>query len=139
MNVLTQALILATPSAGLIQKVKVFQTLTDKLAGKLAGWKQRALSLGGRTTIIKAVAMSIPSYVMQTFLLPTQLYDKMDSMVRHFWWGSSDHKKSPKISGGLGIKRFRDINIAFITKLGWKLCTETERIWVQSISGEEGY
>lgn len=43
---------------------EAFQPLLDKLTGKLMGWKEKALSLAGRSVLAKVVAMSIPTYVM---------------------------------------------------------------------------
>lgn len=68
-------------------------------------------------------------------------------MVHQFWWGdTADTKKlhlkawdvlcKPKCSGGLGFWRFRDINVAMITKLGWRLCTDTTRPWVQLVKSK---
>lgn len=78
---------LGSPFCKFGSKNLAFQHLKDKLANKLMGWKQKALSLAGRTVLIKAVAMTLLTYTMQTFLLPTTLCDQMDAMVRRFWWG----------------------------------------------------
>lgn len=100
--------------------------------------------MAGRTMLIKAVAMAIPLYLMQTYLLPTSLCDKMDGMIQKFWWGAQD-KKRPfclkawdaicmhKATSGLGIRRLKDINIAYITKLGWQFCIESNRIYVKLV------
>lgn len=82
--------------------------------------------------------MAIPNYVMQTTLLPVKVCDAMDSMVCKFLWGDADDKKKlhlrawdvlckPKCSTGLGYRRFRDVNAALVTKLGWIVCTELNR------------
>lgn len=39
----------------------------------------------------------------------------------------------PKFAGGLGIRRAWDINIAFITELGWLVCTDLSKTWVKLI------
>lgn len=52
-----------------------------KLANRLASWKLKALSLAGRTVLIKTVAMAIPSYTMQTTLLPSGLCVMLDGMI----------------------------------------------------------
>lgn len=77
--------------------------------------------------------MSIPTYVMQTLLLTRNMCDKLDGMVRQFWWGQTEQKHhvylkawdnicAPKLVGGLGIRKFKEIKTAFITKLGWTMC-----------------
>lgn len=103
------------------------------------------LSLAGRTTLIKSVALAIPSYVMQVFLLTVSICNKMDRLMRHFLWGTKDDEKrflslrawnnvcTPKMASGLGIRRSRDMNTKYITKLGWQICTEPQRTWVKLI------
>lgn len=117
----------------------------DKIAAKLTGWKRKHLSLAGRNTLIKFVTLAIPSYIMQTFLLPVSLCDKNDKINRRFLWGVSEDRKRylslrawdnncvPKQVGGLGIRRAKDINVSYITKLGWKMCMETSWLWVKLV------
>lgn len=129
---------LGQPFCRFKSKTAAFQPLVEKLALRLSGWKQRYLSAAGTTTLIKAVALALPSYVMQTSLLPVSTCRTMDAMVRKFWWGGLEAHRGlylrawdtlcvPKCSGGLGFRRFRDINTAFITKLGWQVCKDVTR------------
>lgn len=46
-------------------KIADYQYIIDHMNQKLRGWKTRLLSLAGRTTLIKSVLASIPSYAMQ--------------------------------------------------------------------------
>ncbi|VFQ84939.1 unnamed protein product [Cuscuta campestris] len=78
----------------------------------------------------------------------------IDRKIRSFIWGSSEDKKhmhlvkwdiitQPKKRGGLGIRRSMDMNISFIAKLGWKIQTEPNQLWVKVLmakyaNGEEG-
>lgn len=105
---------LGNPFCNFSSRYAAFQFLMDKLSRKLAGWKEKTLSLAGRSTLVKTVAMAVPSYVMQTFLLSKKMCDKMDGIVRRFFWGYNDAKRhlclkawdnicAPKASGGLGI------------------------------------
>lgn len=121
-----------------------FQHIMDKVAAKLARWKGKALSLTRRTILIKSVAAAVPSYVMQTFLLTRSMSAKMDKLICRFWWGFDDHQRHlhmkawdyiccPKLAVGLGIRKFHEVNTAFITKLCWSLCAELNKTWVQLV------
>ena len=49
---------------------------------KLAEWKEKILSIGGRETLIKAGAQTIPTYAMSCFQLPKGLCDDIEGMMR---------------------------------------------------------
>lgn len=51
----------------------------------MAGWKNKLLNRVGRTTLVKFVLSSIPTYVMQDYLIPTDICE-IDKMVRGFIW-----------------------------------------------------
>lgn len=122
-----------------------FHRLLDKTSSKLVGWKKRSLSMVGRTTLIKSVLQSLPSFIMQTFLIPRSLTVKIDKLMKDFFGGfdADDHHRlhlhswknicRPKELGGLGIRRIQDVNRALLTKLNWLLCTAPNKIWVQLI------
>lgn len=69
---------------------KAFSSLKDRFASKLSGWKQRHLSMVGRNTLIKSVALAIPTFHMQAFLLPISICDRLDKLCRRFLWGATD-------------------------------------------------
>ena len=48
-------------------KAQVFAEVKDRVAKKLAGWKGKLLSIGGREILIKAVAQAMPIYTMSCF------------------------------------------------------------------------
>lgn len=136
---------LDSPFCNFHHKASTFNYIAEKLANKLIGWKSRHLSMVGQTTLIKSVGLAIPAYVMQTFLLPTQICMTLDKLVHRFLWGAHNDKDrylslrawdnicTPKHVGGLGIRHARDMNVAYITKLGWKVCTEPTKLWVKLI------
>ena len=98
--------------------------------------------------LIKSVVAAIPSYAMCTFLLPRSICSQLDRSFKNFWWGFPSSKtrnltlKSwnsfyiPKALGGLGFRRMKDVNIAFMAKLGWKLLTGADCVWVSQLLGK---
>ena len=64
-----------------------FKEIKEKLAKKLAGWKERLLSKARKEVLIKVVAQDIPTYSMSCFKIPNSLCDEMTSLIRNFWWG----------------------------------------------------
>lgn len=126
-------------------KCEAYKDLKEKLENKLAGWRQKCLSMAGQMVVIKTVAQAILNYITQTFLLPKNILHKMDSIIRNFYWGfknSNDHHlylKSwnticlPKTSGGLGLSKMEEITQALITKLAWNLATLSDKPWAQLV------
>lgn len=53
----------------------------ERLDNKLLGWRQRALSMAGRMTLVKVVAEAIPTFAMQVILFPKHMLDKMDKKI----------------------------------------------------------
>ncbi|KAL5553218.1 hypothetical protein UlMin_040619 [Ulmus minor] len=114
-------------------RVKDFSYLLDCLDNNLASWKMKLLSRASRLILIKSVALALPIYSMQSSRLPKSICSKMDSKVRQFWWGSrSDSSRAlclrswsaicaPKALGGLGFRRFDDMNKTLLCKWGWDI------------------
>uniref|UniRef100_A0A803NX31 Reverse transcriptase zinc-binding domain-containing protein n=1 Tax=Cannabis sativa TaxID=3483 RepID=A0A803NX31_CANSA len=113
------------------------------MARRIEGWKSRLLSLAGRTTLIQSVALSVPIYTMSSFLIPKSICTALDKLVRRFWWKGSDDSNRflalanwdsicvPKRWGGLGFKKFEDLNFALVAKLGWNLAAGSNAVWCQ--------
>ena len=75
---------LALPSIiGQLKKL-IFVEIKEKVCKKLAGWKGKLFSLGGKEIIIKAVAQAISTYTMSCFLLPKSLCEDLVREMRSF-------------------------------------------------------
>jgi hypothetical protein len=82
---------------------------------------------------------------MSSFLLPTFVSYSLDRILKNFWWSfPTDRSKSlslkswssicsPKDEGGLSFRRMHDFNLALITKLGWKLLSKADCLWVNQL------
>lgn len=69
------------------RKKENFQFIMDHLEDKLSRWKTRHLSKVGRLTCIKAMGLVLPIYAMQFESFSAALSNKVDTIVRKFWWG----------------------------------------------------
>ena len=65
-------------------KTQVFAEIKERVGKKLAGWKEKLLSIGGREIPIKAMAQAVPTYTMSCFQLPKTLCDNLKRMMRNF-------------------------------------------------------
>ena len=121
-------------------KTNSFAQLKERVANKLAGWKEKLLSNVGKEVLIKAVAQAVPSYTMSCFLLPKALCQELTGMVRHFWWGQKKDERRmvwmswekmclPKDQGGLGFKDLKKFNLALLAKQGWRLQTNSSSLF----------
>ncbi|CAN1123467.1 Putative ribonuclease H protein At1g65750 [Linum perenne] len=79
---------------------------------------------------------------MQTSVLPCHICEAIDRKIRNFVWGSTndcrkihlvswDEVCKPKEHGGLGLKKARDLNMAFMMKLAFLFFKSPNELWVQ--------
>uniref|UniRef100_A0A803NKP6 Reverse transcriptase domain-containing protein n=1 Tax=Cannabis sativa TaxID=3483 RepID=A0A803NKP6_CANSA len=123
-----------------------FQFLRQKVLNRIEGWKAKCLWQAGRTTLVSAVLQSIPTYFMATSLVPQTLCEELDKLLAKFWWigPRSDKQRycglkgwgslcQPKCCGGLGFKRFKDMNTALLAKLIWEILQKKDKLWIKAL------
>lgn len=59
--------------------------ILDKVRSWLGTWQLKFLSLAARYLLIQSVVSSMPTYAMQTVLLPRGLIDEIDKLTRRFF------------------------------------------------------
>ena len=69
-----------------------FSYITDRLLQRLRSWKANLVSLAGCITLCSSVLAVVPSYHMQTCLLPGLICHKVDKICRKFVWGGIGEK-----------------------------------------------
>ncbi|KAA3486170.1 reverse transcriptase [Gossypium australe] len=122
----------------------------DKVRSKLQNWDARKLSLAGRITLAQSVLLAIPSYFMQSLVIPKGVCDEIERIARQFIWGSSTSKSKPalvgwesicqpKTCGGLGFRYLHDHNTSFLMKIGFNLVSRKDDLWVRVLRSKYGW
>ena len=119
-----------------------YNFVLEKMETRLSNWKVNMLSFAARQTLVSSVLSAMPSYAMQTVPLPSGMCDRIDKCCRNFLWGNSSSGRkihaiswervcSGKEFGGLGIRKAKYQNKAYMSKLGWALISRRDSLWVQ--------
>ncbi|GKC52150.1 transposable element [Tanacetum coccineum] len=88
------------PSAIERSKKVGFEAIIDKIKKKLGRWKEKTLSIARKEVLIKSVAQAMPMYIMNIFLLPSNLIDDIHKSLNVYWWGTGLKKaQSSGVSG----------------------------------------
>ena len=83
---------LGLPSMWGKSKLQAMRFIVEQLRSKAQGWKEKLLSSAGKEILIKAVLQALPAYAMSIFRLPMSIVNKIEEILRKFWWGSNIDK-----------------------------------------------
>ena len=96
-----------------------FEGLIAQVRSRLAGWKTKLLSTGGKLTLIKSVLSSIPIYTLAILPVPKSVHYELDRLYAKFLWNDKDSNRHhwvawdkicrPLSYGGLNIRRTCDM------------------------------
>jgi hypothetical protein len=67
-------------------RAKAYNFLLHKFRAKITGLKANKLNHAGRITYINSILASIPIYYMQNILFPECFTNKINAILRQFWW-----------------------------------------------------
>ncbi|XP_043689263.1 uncharacterized protein LOC122640174 [Telopea speciosissima] len=120
-------------------KICFFDDMVGKIRNKVAGWKGKLLSTGGRVTLLKHVLSSIPIHVLATLIPPKAVIRRLYGIFADFLWGCSEWGKRrhwvcwrkfcrPLQEGGLGVRLLEDVGLSLRLKGLWKVFTE-DSLW----------
>ncbi|XP_022682391.1 uncharacterized protein LOC111257326 [Setaria italica] len=118
---------------------KDWKMVEERFQKKLASWKSKLLSVGGRLVLINSVLSSLPMFMMSFFRIPKGVLKRLDYYRSRFFWQCDEYKKKyrlakwsilcvPKSVGGLGISNLEVQNRCLLSKWLFKLLNE-EGVW----------
>jgi len=118
----------------------VWEPVIEKFQRRLAGWKSKLLSKGGRLTLVQSALWSIPIYYASLFTIPASISGQLEKIMRDFPWATNEVETGfhwvkwddvclPKREGGLGIRSLRDMNKALKVKWLWRFAREENTLW----------
>ncbi|GJZ24831.1 RNA-directed DNA polymerase, eukaryota [Tanacetum coccineum] len=119
-----------TKVGGIMTRAEAWKEAIDKVASRLSKWKMRALSIGGRLTLLKSVLGSIPIFYMSIYRFPrvslrswklsdaTSLMAMRKVVVKHL--GLNGHNFLATIVTGLGVSSLFALNRGLMMKWMWR-------------------
>ncbi|GKA59431.1 putative RNA-directed DNA polymerase [Tanacetum coccineum] len=112
-------LYLGLPIGNNMGRIENWNIMVDKFKSKLADWKAKMISFGGRLTLVKSV-----------------LGGTGDS--KHMVWINWEKALSSYGVGGLNIGSLKAMNWAMLSKWWWRFRVENEALWVKVIKSLYG-
>ncbi|KAL6133575.1 hypothetical protein ACLB2K_065810 [Fragaria x ananassa] len=90
-EVMKPSIYLGIPSIWGRSKKGVLSYIKERVSRKVEGWKQCTLSMAGKETMIKSVALAIPAYPMSCFKFPLSTSKEINSLISNFLWGTGQN------------------------------------------------
>lgn len=84
---------------------------------------------------------------MGTIIIPAKVLKKLTAIMRNFFWGGNTSKNYmsyvawsmvtvPKGMGGLGLRSLKEMNMALVLKIAWKVATGTSSPWAVTLQAK---
>ncbi|XP_042939531.1 uncharacterized protein LOC122274569 [Carya illinoinensis] len=120
-------------------KTVYLEEIVEKIKARLEGWKNKLLANGAPVLLLKHVLMSLPIYLLSTVYVPGSVMKSINRCLSNFFWGVHEgkpkkHWKSwdklclPAAEGGMGFRKFTDIQKSLFLKFAWKIMVE-DSLW----------
>jgi len=102
------------------------QPVVNKIIKRVAGWKGRLLSYGGRLTLLKSCLASILIYMMSVIKFPKWAIEAINSQMAYFFWNNQEGRgekfhlanwlmvSQKKDYGGLGVPDLQQLNMCLL-------------------------
>ena len=70
-----------------------FETVVDKVSGRVEPWQGKVLAIGGRLVLINDCLTNIPMIVMGFYLLSAGTHAGFDKHRGAFYWNAADNRR----------------------------------------------
>ncbi|KAJ9568063.1 hypothetical protein OSB04_004029 [Centaurea solstitialis] len=123
-----------------ISKEASWNCLYEKFQNKLSGWKGLILSVGGKLTLCKLVALVFACCHLKS-IEETSLGVQVITTTRCRGWLNWDKVITGINKGGLSIGSLKDHNVVLLAKWWWWFRVENETLWksiILAIHGDFG-
>jgi hypothetical protein len=71
------------------RRLSTWNPVLDVIQRRLASWKNKYVSLGGRVVLLNSVLSAIPIFYLSLFKMPVGVWKKLVRMQRRFLWGGA--------------------------------------------------
>jgi hypothetical protein len=102
---------------------RAYNFIYSKFFAKFGTLKANKLNHAGRLQYINSVLSSIPVYYMYVVFFSKSFIDKINSIIRRFWWAGVQEEHISN-QGGLGIRDMELINKNLIIQSAWNVVTD---------------
>lgn len=84
---------LGLPIGANMNRISMWKPIIRNISCRLAAWKGRFLSIGGRLCLLKSVLSNLPIYYLSLFLMPATVATAIERKFRAFLWSGKEESK----------------------------------------------
>jgi ribonuclease HI len=125
------------------KKSAFFDHIITKIKEKITGWSVKLMSIGARLNLIKHVLATIPLYTFQAIPPTMGVLEMITKLLNKFLWSNNAMGRSinwtkwtevckPISEGGLGLRKWEDIQNTMEAKLWWHFRT-SNTLWAEFV------
>lgn len=131
------------------RRFSTWNAIMENFSRRLASWKARYISLGGRIVLINSVLSSLPVFYFSIYRAPKGVLKYLNNLQKKFLWGGSVDKKSihwvkwedvcrSKEEGGLVVKDLDSFNRSLLAKWEWRWISDEQSLWKSFLKSKFG-
>lgn len=64
--------------------------LKEKVRKRVLNWDGRSITEAGKEVLVKLVVQTLPTYVMNVFLVPINIIKEFKRVILKYWWGRGE-------------------------------------------------